>query len=1384
MKPNANDFHRLRRSHSPSQTIREPQENDRHATDDRDTNSEPELGSTVPDSEVERARAGEHSQTSSRLTGFEELRRKKMSQRSAASNDTEPISQSVFDSIAAKSFASKRAKDKRLEAQGRYLQSQDAATTQRTYEPGETGHIDLVSDLNRQEDGDDELLGGNDDDEDANPNFSPTQTQYRVSQYPDSQRFKTPGTAGKKRNIRGETIDSPSLPRIPHIRSAGRTPAKGLGLSQIFAATQAGTSPLTNKLPSDIRSDRPSPNIAVQTRPATSGSLSSPVLLRDVPHRNSSEPNTRYVSMQESQQQRDEQLARQNKVTSAIDDENSDSEDESSSVQRQRVEREKSRRRQDVFTRLREKQSHLAQKGTYAPLSPEGIRNSSVLSSPPSDLPSSPPHKKLRPNGRSQRANGQNSDEEEEVELGELRNDSEAETDQELALTTPAPKAFAQNLPGNEEDKENLDRAVVQVPDTANRLHYPGDDGNAQSSPSFRFPRNLEDPPSSLPPASHAQVAVADSQPSQGTLKTALKARGPHVPSSDDIREFVPQSQYPQPATSVPDAETNLKADNNAETDRGKTNTPSNSVSGTKIDPVSGASKSHPVPPLRPAGSNIQSSEDIGSKITSHISDVPVVSSISQNAVPETSSSRHQHSKSDDLADCVQRQSSAPPAIINDASAIDGSGSGSYETAQTHQQAMIASPNGTKRKAMTSFRAQRSPQDPTKGIDMNFDDMLNDQEYQSVIGSSSPIIQPGRLRKRRRVDPELASVEERIEKENGKLEDQVDQPRSATLRTPRSALKKPGRISKPAGEVWDVEPSPPPPPQPTIKSNPRSKGRQMHTRRSVTRSPGAVSAKRSDALQAKPPNSHVTNNISKATATSKSPRVLRSSAMPIASADLPSPTAETEPSITNESHTNPSHRTEAAAQAQTEITAPNRVFACFNGKIRAYYPATCLGMTADKTARCIVQWPGYEPDIVDAHGIRSLLLKVGDQVKVEGRGFPKVAYTVKGFRNEAASSDGKSGAPLTDVFGNTTLLIAPKQRKSLPVDLQSDRLYEVSINDIYLDTNMWKQLADRTFEYQGNRIAVAGLSTSHERPFTPIKQHGHHREYSISASADSSNPNAIFMGMTFAISYSDETRRHAVAKMIRSDGGRVLHDGFQQLFSVPSSAPATPTKRQKADSNQPSGLSLLPSAQQYSFAALIADKHSRKPKYMQALALGLPCLSGKWVERCVQKGAVVDWTQYLLPAGESIDLEGATKSRILPMRDPSTSSLPDMLDQGPKLFDGQSVVLVMPRRTAQEKGLTFSFLCQALSAARVLRMEDLKSAREFVAGQEGGQEIDWVVVDDKSVGSARATFEGTTEGKGKRKSGAARESDGVRKPRIVGAEYICQSLVLGSLWDE
>ncbi|KAI6717352.1 hypothetical protein JHW43_000008 [Diplocarpon mali] len=266
----------------------------------------------------------------------------------------------------------------------------------------------------------------------------------------------------------------------------------------------------------------------------------------------------------------------------------------------------------------------------------------------------------------------------------------------------------------------------------------------------------------------------------------------------------------------------------------------------------------------------------------------------------------------------------------------------------------------------------------------------------------------------------------------------------------------------------------------------------------------------------------------------------------------------------------------------------------------------------------------------------------------------------------------------------------------------------------------------------------------------------------------------LFEKMSFAVSYvSNEREKDDVTKLIFENGGRILPDGFDSLFEA-----AKPAE----------DLALSSSAKTVGFTALIADEHSRKAKYMQALALGLPCISGHWITACVGKNSLVDWSPYLLCAGQSSILGNAHKSRILRPYPAAAANLENVFANRDKLLDGKSVLLITGKGKTQDKRKAYSFLARALGPARIGQVVDYQEARKKLSDE---QEWDMLYVDTHEKAAETAVF-GTpgavsSSASTKRKRGptpsVVDDSPAPKRIRIISDETMIQSLILGQLLD-
>ncbi|KAI6903159.1 hypothetical protein KC318_g5435, partial [Hortaea werneckii] len=629
--------------------------------------------------------------------------------------------------------------------------------------------------------------------------------------------------------------------------------------------------------------------------------------------------------------------------------------------------------------------------------------------------------------------------------------------------------------------------------------------------------------------------------------------------------------------------------------------------------------------------------------------------------------------------------------------------------------------------------------------------------------------------------------------------------------------------------------------------------------------------------------------------------------------ETPAPATTGRPDSPNKPADDPPLAASESAHAAPEphgplpVVAPQRIFALFKGQFNSFYPATHLSTSLDaKTHR--VRFEDQNLTSIDAHLTCPLDLRIGDLIKVDGKGWRKDVWVIVGFGGEAqtAADDESKGLEGVgcDVYGRTVMKVQKRSggsggRASLSAaagagELKGEgQVFDVLVTNIYLTHSLWPAFAGRRLpraEQQpldsrgtAGRLGTpsAGLQTPDiETPGSRSRRGGTTskvakrtsllREESVSSFDDvATKSGGIFSGMAFAISFgSNETEKSEVTRLIRRNGGMILETGFDELFEIPDldasgndSTPfrrSTSKKKTSVDADRevmddggdgdgegtkpPPLLRLKPQYHDLGFAALIADKHSRRAKYMQALALNLPTLSSRWVTdslasassaaAAVNPSPPLPWSTYLLAAGESAYLSGAIRSRLLsPTYPASTARLRDIIAHRPLLLNDDGVLIVAPAAAtnsgaggaggksasqAWERRKAYAFLTLALGAGRVRRVAGLEEVRGLLRENEQGEEGQggwkWVYVDG-DVGEASARVFGgsgakgsssAAGGKGKRKrdgslgfngggggggSSGEKVGDGkamaVASPdgrvKVVNDEFVVQSLILGAL---
>lgn len=1404
-----------------------------------ETRSKPATAKTFPPARPNDAAVSSQRQTLSQpgpINTVPESLFGKMSSEGSAAGDTQPISQSVFDSIIRRK-ASQGGED----ANQTDLDTGGDGATFRTLHEGDTGHVDLLAGFG-------ETQAGNNSDhveEDATSKMGESSPlHYQPNLFPESQRFltTTPAAAKTHSDSVGLSTTTPSVSRNPLAPDVGSSGGI-MALSQVFKATQAPSSPFANGngLQPEPISDRPSPNIPIQSRPVRA-SLSSPFRgpSSSSPRRGFIEQPAAYVSMKESQAKRD-RLVEERRTRSADNLHSGDQSDSEFEKEPSFVERLNRQRRIDEETR-----AQLA--NLTAPARPASSRRGKQVPATKSPL-----SRKWTDDSAVQILDDEIQELSAPVQNGGT---SEEETEQEEDLDPPTCRS-RQIQSSTEEDKENYNVPLVHVPDPTISAHDRLSQAlDLENSPSLRRPASRHEPPmfhrhtgsqsystrSDEPTISSQTINVRDSQPSpgrkgngNGERNTASNPwdRGGSIASSryiisqslpdpsSDVEKVTssPVAKPPMPSSPPPkdqqarfglqqhdhdsrnDPSSQVRHTSVSSDDSGTELPNSRSVNlGSELNYVTNAHEKTVDTAGKPAA--VPESKEKSSSIPSRVEETPMHRipgnfdyTVPETSIPETSPNGLRNGASPGAAmnpePSDQEDDDLPPLYQPNRERIGRFHMFSDKTRTSEnplQNAKIlSSPSGKQRRALTEIAADVSPRATAGHIDVDINLLTaDDREFRSAVGLS-----PAPPRKKRRgndsqqicaSDPVLPFTP-MSPRPNYRIEAQTAAASALPMEpaTPVAAdaiQRKRSKPSRRAETVWEVEASPQNNMTSAVASRKRRLSRFEGTRPSQLRRPADIG---------QPVVAHNDQSL---------PRSRR--------AESPDPIQTSTPTQDRAVETNPSTPDDV-------VLAPNQVLACFNGHKRAYYPATCLGtQNSTPQPRYFVKFEDSAPDEVSAASVKKLELRIGDAVKVEMPNVPKVTHIVRGFDDklsaeELCKQDANGSVPMTDIYGYSTVLLARKQRKSLQNGglTEPERTIKVPISRIYLDMILWNQLKDRQFSYTPRtEQSIVGPATPTDR--TSILTTPNSR-----LSRSTSFRTGLFAGMVFAVSYVEkEDVKSRVTKLIVENGGRILKDGFNELFEFPPSIPPTTPSKSPATNPKISGVKtfrLAPHAENAGFACLIADRHSRRAKYMQALALNIPCLSGRWVEDCVRHNQILDWEMYLLPAGESMYLDGATKARVLGPNPASTARLADMVAARPKLLEGQSVLLVMGRGKAEEKRRAYIFLTYALGASRVERVLDLRAAKAALTEQqeEGGSSPawDWIYVDDHEEAAAKAMILGTSSGSRtprpqssrgkKRKRSELMESISgndlglsEKKVRIVGNEFVCQSLILGKLFDE
>ena len=1029
--------------------------------------------------------------------------------------------------------------------------------TQHSNAPLQSGSIDLVAPLRDNGHDDDDLLG------------EPSQVDIPPESFPEDQRFKQPETpAAGKRDGQGMADShsgawtTPRLPANPFAAQAG--PRSGsLNPTQAFNMTQAPTSPMlpvvpsegverpspagdfgvarvAANIPSDMVSEKPSPNLLNGAHRSTSDPITSPTVPRKPLTRSITGPFTEYRPMKESQEKRRrrENRYRAREPSAELDPLDAEFE-QSSRVVPDSV----------LGKRSRGDRAHFNRK----PAAPRPSSSSGRVQAPKSySSPPVPARPHTSPIAVSSDESSTNSSEE-ETEREDRVVDSDADLPDELG----------------EENKENIDvkKNTVQVASTtpvrcgSQRLSMPR--SGSRVSPRHPSPESspdelAEESPSkrlkSTPGRQSQPVTIADSQTSQSQLRKRPRNNAQRLNgSSGESRKLVLQTQpSPKaPTNSQPrrSQRTLTPPPSSGKIEAASSLRPRRSPRHQGLSPpkqiVESIPSSPPAPKVTTKATESSSREEDASE--PQLPKEPVVSSqtnrsngfrkpASREVQASSNPERVGQRRSFNVADQTPLKQKHPPSTIPEtecpsrfdsrghslvASSKDKiGGQTSLESVQDHSEEQANSARGSNGFATAPTHLSRTS---TTNKTQQRADVSQEIAGRTQKPGPTPLgVIAGPLSQENEessFDPNdfnlVTEQDDHFEAEFGKYSDD----RSATGQPAKKRRRLDKRPILP-DHVSSDQPCAPssicaaPPGEPelsihkdrrpvsVVENDTSSSTAQRHAR--LGSSIGARASQKLDGQSSMPtpsdsqlssspiPQSTSPVEGSVPTLSGHAPHDEPCESSPIPAG--PSMTRrKSRPSRLQESSL-ASGESQSAGAAHAEdstisVPCPTRVFAQFKGSPAGYYPATCLGISNehDPRSKFRVRFDdGTEGDVGESQ-VKRLQLQPGELVKVFRSGMRANTYVVTQLVKKFGNNRRKErleAFPATDVEGHQGVRVKLKQASKGKEEEQ-----EVAIAEIYLTISMWTPFKGELYEHPMESVngitAGSELSSRPETPATP-----------------------------------------------------------------------------------------------------------------------------------------------------------------------------------------------------------------------------------------------------------------------------------------------------------
>ncbi|KAJ6502465.1 hypothetical protein C8R45DRAFT_976703 [Mycena sanguinolenta] len=324
----------------------------------------------------------------------------------------------------------------------------------------------------------------------------------------------------------------------------------------------------------------------------------------------------------------------------------------------------------------------------------------------------------------------------------------------------------------------------------------------------------------------------------------------------------------------------------------------------------------------------------------------------------------------------------------------------------------------------------------------------------------------------------------------------------------------------------------------------------------------------------------------------------------------------------------------SSASSSNNAAEATRVFALWR-QDRYYYTGVVYAQ-GSRQDRFAVYFEDGTKDELRLDQMRLCLLKIGDTVSIPNAENPKVDITVK---VKEVDLDAGTATVESENFQDEVLISSIRVMGRMIRAEWEDRLVTSVVPQV---------------KPQGSFVGPA-----------------------VRVSVARSSPPRLFSQVGFCITqYNAETKeKEAKTALIKSNGGVVIDD-WECVLEMKG------RKSKERWTLKPSDAASTGMMRSLQSVFLLAEDFSQTPKYLLALALGIPCLQMNFIEHAIKTGSMSDWTMYLLPAGFSDTCKSQVSQFIkFEWGNDGRDDLEKLMTNpvAHKAFRGKSILCVCPR---------------------------------------------------------------------------------------------------------